>query len=203
VDLGTWLLVVLLLAVVAWYLSFSASRLDRLHHRVEGARSALDAQLVRRAEAALELATSGALDPASGLLVAGAAAEALAAGEDAGPHGSGAAHHAPTNGHPRDREQAESDLSRALQAALDDDVLTALAAHEVGRRLLDRIAAACHRVQLARRFHTDAVTAAGRVRGKRIVRWARLAGRASAPQTFEMDDDPPAGLARAAAGPVA
>jgi hypothetical protein len=202
VDLRTWLLVVLLVAVVAWYLSFSAGRLDRLHHRVEGARSALDAQLVRRAEAALELATSGALDPASGLLVAGAAAEALAAGEaddemhireadPAGAHGS--------NSHTRDRERAESDLSRALQAALDDDVLAGLAAHEVGRRLVDRLAASYHRVQLARRFHNDAVTAAGRVRRKRIVRWARLAGRAPAPRTFVMDDDPPAALAQAAA----
>jgi hypothetical protein len=215
VDLRTWLLVVLLVAVIAWYLSFSASRLDRLHHRVEGARSALDAQLVRRAEAALELATSGALDPASGLLVAGAAAEALAAGEaddDAHP-GAGRAlnAHPPSahfsnghaaNGHSRDREQAESDLSRALQAALDDEVLTALAVHEVGQRLLDRIAAACRRVQLARRFHNDAVTAAARVRGKRVVRLARLAGRAPAPQTFEMDDDLPAGLTGVAAGPT-
>ncbi|HET8616721.1 MAG TPA: hypothetical protein VFL94_14460 [Actinomycetales bacterium] len=184
-ELHTWLLVVLLVAVVAWYLSFSASRLDRLHHRVEGARSALDAQLVRRAEAALELATSGALDPASGLLVAGAAAEALAAGE------------ADVDGEPADgREQSESDLSRALQAALDDDVVTTLQAHEVGRRLVDRLAAVCHRVQLARRFHNDAVTDAARVRGKRIVRWARLAGRAPLPQTFEMDDDPPAALAQ-------
>jgi hypothetical protein len=215
VDLRTWLLVVLLVAVLAWYLSFSASRLDRLHHRVEGARSALDAQLVRRAEAALELATSGALDPASGLLVAGAAAEALAAGEadDEAHAGGGRALHAhlPSahawngragNGHPRDREQAESDLSRALQAALDDDVLAALAAHEVGKRLLDRIAAACRRVQLARRFHNDAVTAAARVRGKRVVRLARLAGRAPAPQTFEMDDDLPEGLTGVAAGPT-
>jgi hypothetical protein len=193
VELHTWLLVVLLVAVVAWYLSFSASRLDRLHPRVEGARSALDAQLVRRAEAAVELATSGALDPASGLLVAGAAAEALAAGEaesaddDAPPH---LAVRAARDG----REQAESDLSRALQAALDEDEVHTLVAHEVGRRQLDRLAAACHRVQLARRFHNDAVTAAVRVRGKRVVRWARLAGRAPLPQTFEMDDDPPAAL---------
>jgi hypothetical protein len=188
VDLHSWLLAVLLVAVIAWYLSFSASRLDRLHHRVEGARSALDAQLVRRAEAAVELATSGALDPASGLLVAGAAAEALAAGESDDDVLDG-----------RDgREQAESDLSHALQAALDGDVVGALSAHEVGRLLLDRLAAACHRVELARRFHNDAVTAAVRVRGKRIVRWARLAGRAPLPQTFEMDDDPPAALASGA-----
>jgi hypothetical protein len=191
VDLRTWLLVVLLVAVVAWYLSFSAGRLDRLHHRVEGARSALDAQLVRRAEAAVELATSGVLDPASGLLVAGAAAEALAAGEsdDEGDGRDLTAHDG--------RERAESDLTRALEAALDDDIVAALAAHEVGRRLLDRLAAACHRVQLARRFHNDAVTAAVRVRGKRIVRLARLAGRASEPQTFEMDDDLPSALAAA------
>jgi hypothetical protein len=185
VELHWWLLVVLLVAVVAWYLSFSASRLDRLHHRVEGARNALDAQLVRRAETALELATSGALDPASGLLVAGAAAEALAAGEAdderAGRHDG--------------RERAESDLSRALQAALDEDVVAALAAHEVSGRLLDRLSTACHRVQLARRFHNDAVTSAVRVRGKLVVRSARLAGRAGVPQTFEMDDDPPAALA--------
>ena len=37
--------------IVAWYLSYTAARLDRLHARVEGALSALDAQLVRRAEA--------------------------------------------------------------------------------------------------------------------------------------------------------
>ena len=48
-DLPGWLFALLVLALFAWYLSFSASRIDRLHHRVEGARSALDAQLVRRA----------------------------------------------------------------------------------------------------------------------------------------------------------
>ena len=65
--------VVVLLIAVAWYLSYSAARLDRLHAKVEGAMSALDAQLIRRAEAALELANSGVLDPASALLIADAA----------------------------------------------------------------------------------------------------------------------------------
>ena len=59
--------VVIVLLVAAWYLSYSAARLDRLHAKVEGAMSALDAQLIRRAEAALELANSGVLDPASAL----------------------------------------------------------------------------------------------------------------------------------------
>ena len=55
--------VVIVLLVAAWYLSYSAARLDRLHAKVEGAMSALDAQLIRRAEAALELANSGASSP--------------------------------------------------------------------------------------------------------------------------------------------
>lgn len=180
-DLPSWLFALLVLALLSWYLSFSASRIDRLHHRVEGARSALDAQLVRRAESSVELATSGALDPATGLLVAGAAADALDAGERAGETG---------------RETAESDLSRALQVSLDADLVADLRTDPVVASLLERLRASCHRVQLARRFHNDAVTDATRVRAKPIARWARLAGRAQAPQTFEMDDEPPRALVR-------
>ena len=78
----TALAVVLVLAIAAggFFLpNLVAARLDRLHAKVEGALSALDANLVRRAESSLELANSGALDPASALLLASAAAEALAA----------------------------------------------------------------------------------------------------------------------------
>ncbi len=53
---------------------------------------------------------------------------------------------------------------------------------------------ACERVELARRFHNDAVAQAQRVRRKRVVRWARLAGHAWMPVTFEIDDAMPSGL---------
>jgi len=43
------LLAILLVVLVAWYLSFSASRLDRLHHRVETSWATLDALLQQRA----------------------------------------------------------------------------------------------------------------------------------------------------------
>jgi hypothetical protein len=188
----TWYVVAFILVLgAAWYLSFSASRLDRLHHRVEGARGTLDAQLVRRAEAAVELATSGLLDPASGLLVAGAASEALAAGETEteGPDAAGAGARA------ADRESAESDLSQALTAALGPDVVAGARATDRGEQLVDRLETAGHRVQLARRFHNQAVTDAQRVRSKRVVRWFRLAGHAAMPQTFEMDDELPEALA--------
>lgn len=186
------LLVLVLVVVLAWQLSFSAARLDRLHARVEGARSALETQLVRRATASLDLANSGLLDPATALIVAGAASEALLAGEDladepgeslAGPEGY--------------RETAESDLSRALQVALGDaEDVAALRQDPYGGELVGALAAVCHRAQLARRFHNDAVLQAQRVRHKRVVRWAHLSGRAQMPQTIEIDDDPPAPIAR-------
>lgn len=180
------LAVLVVLGALAWYLSFSAARLDRLHHRVEGSRGALDNQLLRRASAAGELAASGLLDPATSLLLASAAAEAIAAGE-----GDTAGEDDPDR---FSREAAESDLSRALRAALEDpEQVRLLREDSRGARLLDALEAAGHRVRLARRFHNDAVAQAQRVRGKRVVRWARLSGRAPMPSTFEVDDDPPAG----------
>ncbi|WP_460458061.1 hypothetical protein [Angustibacter peucedani] len=188
-DLPLFLAIALLLALLAWYLSYSAARLDRLHHRVEGARNALDAQLVRRAEAAVELATSGAVDPASGLIVADAASRAMEVGERSGTDGV----HGPEA---VARERAESDLSQALRATLDEHAVAELGDDPLLVPLLDRLVAACQRVQLARRFLNNAVTDATRVRRKRVVRWARLAGRAAPPETFEMDDEPPVALTR-------
>src|SRR5260221_9458171 len=94
----TTIVVVAAIAIVGVYVSWRAGRLDRLHARVEAARAALDAALVRRSSISVELAASGLLDPATSLLIAGAAHDARAAGE---PH-----------------ERAESDLTRALRAAL-------------------------------------------------------------------------------------
>jgi hypothetical protein len=172
-----WILAALALAAfAAWYLSFSAARLDRLHARVEGALSALDAQLVRRASVSLQLATSGFLDPATALLLADAAHEAR---EADGP----------------EREMAESNLTKALLAAFaEPDVVRALAADPFGRELTQELASACLRVQLARRFLNDAVGGARVVRRKWVVRSLRLAGHAPWPPTFEIDDTPPATL---------
>lgn len=176
-----WLpLVLALLLVLGWYLSYSASRLDRLHHKVESSRAALDAQLVRRCVAALEVASY--LDPATALLLADTAAAALEAGESAAPAS--------------EREEAENDLTRALAVAFEDgEDVRALAAEAHTREAMTTLRQACERVQLARRFHNEAVAQAQRVRRKRVVRWARLAGYAPWPVTFEVDDVPPVGLA--------
>ena len=101
----SWIVGAIALAVlIAWYVSYGAARLDRLHTRVEGALSVLDAQLVRRAEATLELANCGALDAASALILAGAATDSLEADTT----------------DQRTREAIESDLTQALELALGE-----------------------------------------------------------------------------------
>ena len=183
------LLTIGLVVLVAWYLTFSATRLDRLHARVEGARSALDAQLVRRASVTLQLAASGRLDPATSLLLADAAHEAREADTDAAQRREAAEDGVPA-------EQAESDLTGALRAAFaDPELVEELRADPLGRDLLRELAAAGLRVQLARRFHNDVVRSARVVRRKRVVRYLRLAGHAPWPQTFEISDTPPETLA--------
>ena len=67
------------------YVSWRAGRIDRLHARLEMARAALDVTLVRRSSVALELATSGLLDPATSLLLAGAVHGTRPAGSGVGP----------------------------------------------------------------------------------------------------------------------
>jgi hypothetical protein len=168
------ILIVAAAILVGVYVSWRAGRLDRLHARVEAARSALDAALVRRSAVALELAASGLLDPATSLLIAGAAHDARAAGE---PH-----------------ERAESDLTRALRAALSQPGFrAALASQTGGDELLAELEAAAHQVFLARKFYNDAVAATRSARRRWLIRLLRLAGGAPLPEFFEIDDSLVAG----------
>ena len=170
--------------LVGFYVSWRATRLDRLHTRAETARAALDAALARRSGVALELAASGLLDPATSLLIAGAAHDARAAGQvDAVDAAGGGA---------QPRELAESDLSRALRAAFaQPGFRTALSARGSGDELLAELEAAAHQVFLARKFYNDAVAATLAARRRRVARLLRLAGGAPVPAFFEIDDAPP------------
>lgn len=173
---GIVALVIVLLA--GFYLSMTAGRLDHLHRRIDMSRLGLDAQLLRRSSVALELASSGLLDPAASLLVAEAAHEARMA----------------TDGSDADRALAESDLTAALVAALDTDDIEEVSASADGLAMLAELDAACRRVELSRRFLNDAVRAARQLRRQRMVRLFRLAGHTQWPDTWEMDDTVPGGL---------
>lgn len=183
-----WLTEILVVAVVLGaivvYLSSAAGRLDRLHHRIETAAAALDAQLLRRGAAAQDLASSGFLDPASSMLVSAAAQEVLAAdAEDTVA-----------------RFAAESELTRTLGAVLEtheevEEIREAAGVDvAVADQLIDELAVACRRVGLARRFHNDVVRSCLQLRRQRIVRWFRLAGYTPLPATADFDDTPPEGL---------
>lgn len=180
-DVVAWVALALaVLLVFGWTLSVSAARLDRLHHRVESSFAALTTQLVRRAAVALE-AVSG-VDASAGLLIAAAAAEAM------GPWSED------ETWDELDTEN-QNDLSRALDDAFGDPEHVAdLRADRITADTLDALAQACVRVQIARRFHNDAVSAVQRRRRKRLVRWARLAGHAPVPSMVDFDDAVPAGL---------
>jgi hypothetical protein len=168
-----WLVLAVLLAVLlTGWVTFTITRLDRLHARIDAARAALDAQLVRRAAALMHVAEargSGLPDadrPRYGAL----AASALSARDDDGP----------------DREGVENQISRALldlaeapRPPLQPDAEAEL-----------REAAA--RVQIARRFYNDAVRDTRSLRGRRMPRLLRLAGRRELPQFFDIDDTVPA-----------
>ena len=201
-----WSIVVLLvgLAVTAgWALYARAVRVDRLHRQVLGARATLEAQLVHRAEAAAELASVPALDPASGLLLSRAAREALDAegplvddGLDTStplegtpsshPASSGAALPTPTA---RSRALIESDLSRVLRTVVSEPARRELSADPLSLPALNRLDRACSRLVLARRFHNTHVSEAQALRARLLVRMCHLAGHAPMPQTFDADDD--------------
>jgi hypothetical protein len=184
------------------YVSWRAGRLDRMHTRLEAARAALDVTLVRRSSVAMELASSGFLDPATSLLLAGAAHDAR--GGDAGPDalpgdpaangaapGGGAARRsAPASGDELTRsELAQSDLSRALRAAFAQPGFRAsLTGKEGADELLAEVEAAAHQVFVARKFYNNAVAVTREARRKPLVRLLRLAGNAGLPEFFEMDD---------------
>src|SRR5215475_11987582 len=134
----TSIIVIAVLALIGVYVSWRAGRLDRLHARLEAARFALDAALVRRSSVALELASSGLLDPATSVLLAGAAHDARAAQTA--------------------RELPESDLTRALRAVFSQpEFRSSMTGRKGAQELLAELEGAAHQVFLARKFYSVAV----------------------------------------------
>ncbi len=164
------LIVIIVLAMTGVYISWRAGRLDRLHTRLETARAALDAALLRRSSVTLELAASGLLDPATSLLLGDCAHDARAA-QDA-------------------RELAESDLTRTLRTVLTQPEFRASVEGQDGAdELLAEVEATAQGVYIARKFYNDAVAATIATRRRWLARTLRLAGGAPMPEFFEIDDN--------------
>ena len=212
IDIVIAVVAVLFLGV---YVSWRAGRLDRMHTRLQAARAALDVTLVRRSSVALELASSGFLDPATSLLLASAAHEAR--GEVRSGTGQPPAERAPAELalaelapaewgpgarppgelapylEPGDElahsELAQSNLSRALRAAFTQPGFrSSLEATDGAGELIAEVEAAAQQVFVARKFYNTAVAVTRGARRKPLVRLFRLAGNAPLPQFFEIDD---------------
>lgn len=162
-----FILILFALALAAWYLSYSATRLDRLHHRVETSWANLDGLLQRRAAIAIEIARSEISDPASAMLLTFAAHQAREASV-------------------RDRSQAETGLSGALGILLET---SSHISGEIEIDLIRELRELTEKIKMAVAMHVDAVTRTQLVRKKWINRIFRLAGTAPEPVTYEFEGD--------------
>lgn len=160
-----WLIAAVIVAILlTTWVTFTLTRLDRLHARVDAAQAAMDAQLVRRAAALQHLAEM----PGSGVpvLAARQLAETAAVALTVGL---------------ADRQVAENQVGRAItELAEFRDQLPSEAANELSE--------AATRVLIARRFFNDAVRDTRTLRARRMPRLLHLAGRRELPQFFDIDD---------------
>jgi hypothetical protein len=161
------ILFVSLAILIFWYLSFSASRLDRLHHRVETSWATLDSLLQRRAAIALDVARSSITDPATSLLLTASAYQARRADIE-------------------DRSSAESVLSGALGMMLAERE-SILAKSD--QALLHELEQLTDKIKVAISIHVESVTRTQLIRSKLVFRLFRLAGTAPLPVTYEFEAD--------------
>ena len=161
----TYFWIPLLILIAIWYLTFSANRLDRLHHRAETSWANLDAILQRRAALALDIAHQEKIDPATSLLLTAAAHQAREADIS-------------------ERSEAESGLTQALLILSEDEEL--ISSYP---QLFSELDLITERLRIAISLHVEAVAAARSRREKMIYRIFRLAGHAPLPVKHAFEDD--------------
>ena len=163
--MSIYLWVPLLLLLSIWYLTFSANRLDRLHHRAETSWANLDGILQRRAVLALDIAHTGEVDPATSLLLTAAA-------------------HQARDAEISERSEAESGLTQALLILKNETEL-----EQQFPELFAELDSITERLKIAIALHVEAVHAARNRRAKLIYRVFRLAGHAPLPVKYAFEDD--------------
>ena len=161
------LLTLLAIVIIGWYLSFLASRLDRLHHRVETSWATLDSFLQQRAALAQQIVAESNLDPATAYLISTSAISARKANII-------------------ERSAAESVLSESLKLVQNSAQDNSL---ELPSELLVELSDITNKVKMAINIHLEAVNATRNVRSKIFIRLFRLAGKAPLPVRYEFEDD--------------
>ena len=161
------LITIVVMLLLAWYLSFSASRLDRCHHRVETSWEHLDALLQRRAALALEIARHSDIDPATEMILTSSAYQSREANIG-------------------DREDAETSLSESLKflhaSAKAGEITIAVS-------LVDELSSLTDKIRTAIAIHLEAINSVRNLRSKLVFRIFHLAGRAKWPTKYHFEDD--------------
>jgi len=190
-DASLWWIVGLALAIIAFAVVVSlATRTDRLHNEVLRSRATLERLLHARATTALEIATSGRLDPASAVILGDIATRAVENPNALVPDGLDPNWEAtPVIGavETRSRALVESELSRVLRVMVPQ----LKAERPDDARLAERLArleGQWYRATIARSLHNTRVVQSRELRMRAPVRLLRLAGKAPMPVTFDMDD---------------
>jgi hypothetical protein len=186
---------VVVAVLLSMWVTFTLTRLDRLHARVDAAHAALDAQLVRRAAALLHVAEApdSALPDALRHRYQDVASRALA-GRGSAPES--AAHPSALSvGVDTDGEEVENEVGRAV---LELDARRESLPVAYTAELREGAA----RVRVARRFYNDAVRDTRALRQRRMPRLLRLAGHRAVPAFFDIDDSVPAAAAEPTAAPA-
>ncbi len=163
-----WLIAAVFVAILlTFWVTLTLTRLDRLHARVDAAQAALDAQLVRRAAALLQLAErpDSELPPQRSAELISTARAALAVRQ----------------WQESDRRVMENQVGRAI-AGLQQD------RPRLPADAVTELAEAATRVMIARRFFNDAVRDTRTLRARRMPRLLHLAGRRELPLFFDIDD---------------
>ena len=159
--------VVFFLLLAGWYLSYLASRLDSLHHRVETSWAHLDALLQKRASVSLEIAHSPSVDAATSLVLTAAAYQAREANIV-------------------ERSEAEIALSQSLKLLLSDELS---APSGIEGEVLSALEAITEKISVGITIHTEAVQSAQFLRNKALFKFFRLAGHAPLPMRYSFEDD--------------
>jgi hypothetical protein len=157
----------IIVLIIAWYLTFTASRLDRLHHRVETSWASLDALLQQRATLALEVSHLPGIDPAVAMVLT---QSAFLAGE----------------ADIADRSEAEEGLAATVALLYETEDF-----HMKNPGLSERITGVTKRIEMAMQLHREAVHTTQVQRARPLVRIFRLAGSAPLPviHPFEVSGD--------------
>ncbi len=162
-----------------WKFSSLAGRLDRTHVRRDNALNSLRQHLALRATSVARLVASGKLDERTTEELKSALEKILDESENTF----------------RDYLTAESELTDVLCEVFSDQIsIDVFAKSTKDAKLLYELTRACKRVQLARRFHNDAVGASQLLHARTAVRLFRLAGHTQVPTAVDLDDRVPAGL---------